>query len=80
MKGKVVLMNPRRGMAALMTEDGDYTSFEILGSDLELGDILSGNLEALGGETWYNETQLEEVDVYVEDIYGSKYTASKIIS
>jgi hypothetical protein len=80
MKGTVAFINPTRGMAALITENGEYTSFETLGDDVELGDILSGDLESVGGETWYNETKHEEIEVMVEDIYGTKQIALKIIS
>ena len=80
MKGKVVLFNSKRGMAALITESGGYTSFEILGYEaLELGDIVQGNLESLGSHKWYNYTKMEDFDVMIEDIYGSKKTALSII-
>ncbi len=81
MKGTVVLINRSRGMAALVTASGEHTSFEILGPyDIDPGDILTGDLESLGEETWNNETKLEEIDVFVEDIYGSKQVALRIIS
>ena len=80
MKGKVTLININRGMAALVTENNEYTSFELLGHDVELGDIIIGDLESLSGETWYNKTQMEEIDVAVEDIHGTKQIALSIIS
>ena len=80
MKGKVALLNIKRGMAALITESEDFTTFELHGNEVEIGDIISGDLESLGGATWYNETKMENIDVFVEDILGSKATALKIIS
>ena len=80
MKGQVELINPKRGLAALLTENGDYTSFELLGYDVEIGDVISGDLESLGSETWSNESKRERIEVIVEDIYGSKATALRIIS
>ncbi|WLE95986.1 MAG: hypothetical protein QTN59_15030 [Candidatus Electrothrix communis] len=80
MKGKVALINPKRGMASLITVNEEYTTFVSLGHHVDIGDIISGDLESLGGETWYNETQMEGIDVFVEDIYGAKATALKIIS
>ena len=80
MNGKIVLINQKNGLAALITENDDYTSFEPLGHIIELGDNITGNLESLGGETWYNETQNEHIEVFVEDIYGSKETALRVIS
>lgn len=80
MRGKVTLINPKRGMAALVTENEEYTSFELLGHDVEIGDIIRGDLESVGSETWYNETQMEKIEVMVEDIYGNRQTALSIIS
>jgi len=80
MKGKVALINPKRGMAALITENGEYTSFEPAGYDVEIGDIISGDLESVGGKTWHNETKMEEIEVMVEDIGSNKETALRIIS
>ena len=81
MKGKIALLNPKRGMAALLTENEEYTSFEILGSyDVEVGDTIIGNLLSLGTETWNNSTKNERIEVFVEDIFGNKNSAIKIIS
>ncbi len=80
MKGKVALINPQRGLAALITENDEYTTFEPLGYDVEIGDIISGDLESVGGETWQNITKGEEIEVMVEDIYGSKSIAVQLIS
>jgi len=79
MQGKVVLINLKREMAALITENNEYTSFEILGSVINIGDIVTGDLESLGGETWFNETQRDEIEVFVEDIHGSKESALRMI-
>lgn len=80
MKGKIALINQKNGLAALITEYEEYTSFEPLNHDIELGDVISGNLESLGSKTWLNETKHEHIDVFVEDIHGSKGTALNIIS
>ena len=81
MKGRVNLLSPKRFMAALMTDNNEYTSFEILGGfDVEIDDIISGDLESLGGETWPNETKHEHIEVFVEDIRGSREMASLVIS
>ena len=80
MEGKIVLINPKRGMASLITEYGEYTSFELLGCDVEIGDIIIGNLESIGSETWRNETKMKEIDVFVEDTHGDKRSALSIIS
>ena len=81
MKGKVALINSKRGMAALITENDEYTAFEVLGPlNIEVGDTINGDLESLGGETWYNVTKMEEIEVFVEDIYGKRDIALRIIS
>lgn len=81
MKGEVAFLNTKRGMAALITENDEYTSFEVLGPfNIELGDTISGDLESLGGELWQNETKMEEIEVFVEDIYGNRDIVLSIIS
>ena len=80
MKGKIVLINNRREMAALITERGEYTSFDTRGSDVEIGNIISGDLESVGFEEWLNETNGEKIEVFVEDICGARETALRMIS
>ena len=44
-----------------------------------LGDVISGNLEQLGGEEVSNLTQGEKWDVFIQDILGSKESAWDIM-
>ncbi|MFQ5674832.1 MAG: hypothetical protein ACE5G1_02960 [bacterium] len=44
------------------------------GFGIDIGDIIIGDLESLGGETWFDQTKTEKYDVFVEDIHGSKKT------
>lgn len=72
MKGTVIGVNPRIGFIAIRTEEGDLTVAELLGGyEVEPEDEISGDLNALGGETFYNNTQNEEMDVYVQGVYCS---------
>ena len=80
MKGQVELVNYNKGSAALITENGGYTSFELLGHEVEPEDIITGDLEQMGNKTWYNNTKMEEIEVFVQDIYGSRQIALSIIS
>ena len=50
---------------------GDY--------DVELGDILSGNLETEGAETIRNVSQSERMDAYVQGVYPTEEPAIEII-
>jgi hypothetical protein len=66
LKGKVIKIE--REMITVLIEN-DRTSFiELLGDEVDLGDILSGNLEDLGGETLFNITQNEEIEVFIQDL------------
>ncbi len=80
MKGEIVFFNSQRRMAAALTENNEYTVFELLDHEIEIGDFITGNLESLGGETFYNETSFEEMDVFVEEIQVSEKSALQMIS
>ncbi len=80
MRGIVKLLNPKRGMAAIETSNG-YTVFEILGDyDVEIGDEISGDLDAHGGETFKNISKEEDIEVYVEAIQATEQNARQLIS
>jgi hypothetical protein len=81
MKGVVELLGPRHGMIGVRTENDDYSVLELCGGySLELGDILIGELDSLGGEEVKNITQDEVWDVFIQDIYASKQSAWNLIS
>ena len=73
MKATVVLVNQNRGMVAAMTEEGEYSIFELLGAyDVEIGDVVSCNdFSSMGGETYRNVTKNEDMDVYVQNLVGN---------
>ncbi|EBF0275578.1 hypothetical protein DB992_15345 [Salmonella enterica] len=49
---------------------GEFTVAELLGGyDVEKGHVISGDLHSLGGETFLNETEDEDIDVFVQG-YG----------
>lgn len=81
MKGTIDLIGPTRIMIGVRTENNDYSVLELLGGYVpEVGDILKGNLDSLGGETIQNLTQNESWDVFIQDIYGSKNSALTMLS
>lgn len=44
---------------------------ELLGAyDVNIGDDVKGDLDSLGGETLFNITEDEEMDVYIQDLKG----------
>ena len=80
MKGTVTAVNYRIGFVAVET-DGGITVFELLGEyEIEKDDIISGDLESLGGEIFLNETQDEEMDVYVQGIHCTPVNAQQLMS
>jgi exosome complex RNA-binding protein Rrp4 len=81
MRGKTKLLNNKKGMVAVENEDGEYSVVELLGDySPEAGDVISGNLDGLGGETIRNETQKQDWRVFVQDIHSSREMAIKGIS
>lgn len=80
LQGIVKLVNPRRGMIAVETEDGGYTVFELLGGyEIELGDVISGNLESLGREKFTNIRNRQTLDVFVEAVQATLVNARQLL-
>lgn len=71
MKGTVHYINHQRGMVAVLTEEGSYSIFELMGGDtVEVGDQVSWqNDTALGSENLSNRTQGERYEVYFQNHY-----------
>jgi hypothetical protein len=68
MKGEVVEINRRRGLVAVLTEDGDYSIIELLGDDLDVGDEVAWHADSpLGGETINNMTQGVKMEVFFQN-------------
>lgn len=81
MKGTIELISPRQAMIDVRTENDGFSALELLGGySPEFGDVVSGALENLGGETVKNLTQSETWNVFIQDIHGSKGSAKKLIS
>jgi len=81
MKGTIELIGPRQGMIGVRTDKDHFSVLELLGGySPEMGDVLSGELENMGGETVRNETQDEDWDVYIQDKWGSRESAWRLVS
>lgn len=66
MQGKVIIINNRKGFIAVQTDYG-VTVIELLGDyNIELEDIISGDLESCGSEDLFNMTQDEEMNTYIQ--------------
>lgn len=67
--GTVKIVNPRRGMVAIQTEDGGYTIIELLGHfEVRPGDQMAWENEyGLGSEVYANLTTGESQRVYVQN-------------
>lgn len=79
MIGKVIGINSRKGLVAVDTTDG-ITIFELLGGyEINIGDTISGNLDTHEGETLYNKSQNEAIDVYIEAIHCSLEHAKEML-
>lgn len=76
MRGKVIAVNLRKGLFAVLIDDGGCSVVEIVDTcEVELGDLMVGQLDTLGRETLRNETRTEDVDVCIQDIHRSSADA-----
>ncbi|MBD8004545.1 hypothetical protein [Bacillus norwichensis] len=72
------MINHQKGWIALLTENNTFSIVEVLEMQLpNIGDVISGDIETLGEETFYNVTQDETLDVYVQDIYAGQKAAMR---
>ena len=70
--GKIIAINRKNSFYAVRTEDGDITVFELMDSYTpELGDEVTGNLDSLGSESFFNVTQKHGFSVFVQDAHCS---------
>ena len=67
--GTVTVINPKRGMVAIATEDDGFTIIELLSEfELEIGDSVSWlNGYSLGHEIYKNITKGSSAEVYVQN-------------
>jgi hypothetical protein len=74
MNGKLYQINPKRGMVAVLTENGDFTIIEIIGSyEIDIGDELTWkNDTALGSEQYRNITKKQDIEVFVQNHWVNK--------
>lgn len=68
MRGVVVHHEHRIGYIVIRDQIGEFTVAELLGGyEVERGHVITGNFHSLGSETFYNETESEELDVIVQN-------------
>lgn len=74
MKGTVKFINEQRGMVAVLTEDGDYSIFELVSGDsVEVGDQVRWEDDtALGHEVLSNLSQRSKFEVYSQNHHVSQ--------
>lgn len=81
MKGVVKMTNPKRGLIAVEIDTNDLTVMEILEvtCNVEIGDIISGNLDSHAGETVTNLTKNEKISVFIEGINCTPQNAHNLM-
>lgn len=80
MNGTVTIINSQKQFLAVKTPSDEYSVIEVLEMETpELGDILSGELESLGGETLINLTKGETIEVFIQEIYATKEQALRLL-
>ncbi len=67
MTGTVSNIDYQKGFVTVKTNCG-YTVFELLGDyEINIGDVIIGNLDSLGGEKLKNSSTETIMDVFVQD-------------
>ena len=74
MKGTIREINQIRGMVAVLTEEGNFSIFELLGGDIvEVGDEVQWkNDTGLGSEILTNLSRSESYEVYFQNHHVQK--------
>ena len=74
MQGTIYDINENRGMAGVLTEEGDFSVFELLSGDaVEKGDKVQWEGDtALGDELLTNVTQATKFHVYFQNHHVSR--------
>ncbi len=68
MTGTVSNIDYQRGFVTVETNCG-YTVFELLGDyEINIGDVIIGNLDSLGGEKLKNSSTKTTMDVFIQNI------------
>ena len=79
-KGKVIDINRKKGFISVEMENGEFSVIELLGGhDVKMNDIISGNLEFIGSEKLYNESQKEKMSVYIQSASCTKKSAKNLM-
>ncbi len=67
MKGVVKGINRNNGLVAVQLECGEFSIFEPLGGyDIDIGDVISGEIDFDGGNDARNISKDEDMDIMVE--------------
>lgn len=73
MDGKVYIINHQIGWIGILTENNSFSISEVLEMTLpSIGDIVSGDLESLGGEMLFNHSSHEGWRIYSGYLCKSK--------
>ena len=79
-RGRVEMINPTKGFIAVKTENNEFSVVEVIDSYCpELGAIVSGKLEELGGEILKCLDDGMIFDVYIQDIHSSHSNAKQML-
>lgn len=68
MKGIVKYINQENGLCAIEIENNDFVIFEDYDGKLTIGDVVNGEFESLGNESFFNETIKDYVEGFIENL------------
>lgn len=68
MRGIVKYINQENGFCAIEIENNDLVIFEDYDGKLSIGDVVIGEFESLGNETFFSETIKDYVEGFIENL------------
>lgn len=78
MKGLVKFINKSTDRIAVLTDDG-YTVFDIEDGEVNMGDVISGNLNDHGSQNLIDQTKGHTLRVYIEAIQADAISVQSLL-
>ena len=79
MRGKISSINSRTGLAAVKTSEDSFSVFEMMGTAIEVGQEISGDLESKGVITVKNLSRNLDMEIYILETRCNSIRANELL-
>ncbi len=79
MQGKISNINYRTGLAAIKVSEDCFSIFEMMGTMMEVGQEVSGDLESKGTVTVKNLTRNLDMEIYILETRCNSLRATELL-